>query len=194
MIKQHWSRNAARALLGTMLSVAATTAISAPTRWDVNGHYYEVIEVSGGIVWADARAAAQTTSHFGASGHLVTVGSAEESRFLTASFGGDGLENHWLGLFQPVGSSEPDGGWTWVNGEPFSYNNWWPGEPNDSGIDGENAGVFQHGITGDGKGWNDLNSDWLVNGYVVEFDVVPEPTMLMLFAGGLLGLTLTRRR
>jgi hypothetical protein len=33
-----------------------------------------------------------------------------------------------------------------------------------------------------------------VNGYVVEFDVVPEPTMLMLFAGGLLGLTLTRRR
>jgi hypothetical protein len=51
MSKQHWSRNAARALLGTVLSVAAATAISAPTRWDVNGHYYEVIEVSGGMPW-----------------------------------------------------------------------------------------------------------------------------------------------
>lgn len=44
--------------------------------------------------------------------------------------------------------------------------------PNDAGLEGKNAGVFQHGITSDGKGWTDLNSDGLVTGHVVEFDVV----------------------
>lgn len=57
---------------------------------------------------------------------------------------------------------------------------------------------FQHGSTSDGKAWNDLNNEGLVNGYVIEFDAdvprVPEPTILMLLAGGFLGLGLARRR
>jgi hypothetical protein len=33
MSKQYWSRNAAPALAGVVLSLATATAISAPTRW-----------------------------------------------------------------------------------------------------------------------------------------------------------------
>jgi len=197
MSKQYWSRNAAPALAGVVLSLATATAISAPIRWAGNGHYYDVIDVSGGIAWAGARAAAEATSYLGANGHLVSVTTAGENGFLTDTFGGDGLENRWLGLFQPIGSAEPDRGWTWVNGESFSYNNWWPGEPNNFGGD-ESAGVFQHGISSDGKAWNDLDNESLVTGYVIEFDVdaprVPEPTTLMLLAGGLLGFGVARRR
>lgn len=100
-----------------------------------------MIDVSGGIAWAGARAAAEATSYLGANGYLVSVTTAGENGFLTDTFGGDGLENRWLGLFQPIGSAEPDGRWTSVNGEFFSYNNWWPGEPNNFGGD-ESAGGF----------------------------------------------------
>ncbi|MEC9071462.1 MAG: hypothetical protein VX938_03745, partial [Myxococcota bacterium] len=40
----------------------------------------------------------------------------------------------WLGGFQDTTSdayAEPDGGWTWVTGEPFDETAWYPGEPDD---------------------------------------------------------------
>ena len=46
------------------------------------------------------------------------------------------IDRYWLGGFQDLTSpnySEPSGGWTWVTGEPWSYTNWFPGEPNNTG-------------------------------------------------------------
>ena len=61
-------------------------------------------------------------------GDLATPLSAEENNFLVESFGGF---RHWLGGYQPEGSTEPAGGWTWVNGDiAFGYTNWANNRPN----------------------------------------------------------------
>ena len=36
----------------------------------------------------------------------------------------------WIGLYQLPVSPEPDGGWVWISGDPVTYTNWAPGEPN----------------------------------------------------------------
>jgi hypothetical protein len=65
-----------------------------------------------------------------------------------------------LGGIQPDGSVEPNGGWRWVTGEPWNYNHWKPGEPNNGrsqfGI--EDRLQFYSGIPGTPAAtWNDVN-------------------------------------
>jgi gliding motility-associated-like protein len=46
----------------------------------------------------------------------------------------------WIGLIQNKLSptySEPGGGWEWISGDAFSYQNWYPGEPNNNSIGSE---------------------------------------------------------
>ena len=75
----------------------------------------------------------------GLGGHLVTITDQAEMDWIQANVPYD---RAWIGLEQNTSSptySEPTGGWEWVNGEPFVYNNWYTGEPNDNPA-GENAG------------------------------------------------------
>ena len=72
-------------------------------------------------------------------GYLAVITDANENRFLynliaqdDAFFRTDSVGNvHGpaFGLYQLDGSPEPAGGWTWVTGEPFRYNNWSRGNP-----------------------------------------------------------------
>ena len=154
------------ALLSFVLT-SITTAVSAQSvKWDENGHYYEVINTS--INWHDAKLAAETLG-----GHLVTITSAQENQWITDTFGATVLHYHWIGGFQLPGSAEPGGGWSWVTGELWVYDNWWPyGEPNNS-WNTEDAVVFDHGeVLDNGKSWNDLTNTWVTRGYVVEWEQV----------------------
>ena len=99
----------------------------------------------------------------------MTVTSATENLFLTNTYSANGLHYHWLGGVQPAGSSEPSGGWSWVSGEPFVFNNWAGGEPNNTGGI-ENRIVFDHGTTANGKNWNDLAAGTATSGYIVEYE------------------------
>jgi hypothetical protein len=100
-----------------------------------NGHWYEAVLVgSTGITWAEAKTAAEA-----AGGHLVTIHSAAENAFVhglvadNAFWFFNGQQNGggpWLGGFQPVGSSEPGGGWRWLTTEQWDYTNWEAREPN----------------------------------------------------------------
>ncbi|MBE7499155.1 MAG: PQQ-binding-like beta-propeller repeat protein [Verrucomicrobiales bacterium] len=144
-------------------------------QWSVNGHWYERVD-AGQLSWTAARAAAEQRTHEGMRGHLVTVSSAEENRFVSehAALGqGTGalLEQYWLGGFQPAGSAEPAGDWRWVTEEPFDYANWGSGEPND-GWGKEDALMFWGPPTADGKAWNDgIGPDeGYGQGYVVEYE------------------------
>jgi hypothetical protein len=133
-----------------------------------SGHYYQL--VTGSYTWDQARvtAAAQTMS--GLPGHLATITSAAEQDFIVNGFTGEALRHAWIGGFQPAGSLEPDGGWQWITGEPWSYTHWNPGEPNNAG--NENAVHFA-GVPLMAGYWNDASSDF-TGGYVVEFQPVPE--------------------
>lgn len=162
------------------------------TYWSGNGHWYELITSSQGIDWESADSAATTSG-----GYLVTITSAEENLFLTNYLGdylngNDYLHYCWTGGYQLDGSTEPGDGWTWANGEAFSYENWADGgEPNDTG-GVENRVIFDHGIGADGKDWNDIAASTSAAGYVVEYDnnpnPVPEPTTFLFFGIGITGL------
>lgn len=161
-----------------------------------NGHYYEVVYAAKS--WNDADIAARSRSYNGSSGYLVTITSAAENLFLTSTFTSNGLHYCWTGGLQLPSSTEPAGGWAWANGEAFVFQNWWPGEPTNTG-GAEDRLIFDHGVIANGKGWNDLNGVYSSLGYVVEYDgtsgpVVPEPASLSIFGLGVVGFAFARRR
>jgi hypothetical protein len=157
-----------------------------------NGHFYEAVEVVGGIGWFDAKTAAASRSFSGVPGHLVTITSAQEDNFIATNFpeafpvvplprepGCEGPTTepnscgfpYWFGGFQPSGSplGDPAGDWEWVTGEPFDYTNWADGEPNDFNGREEDC-LDPHSA---GSLWNDSScDDRRIGGYVVEFDTV----------------------
>src|SRR5512139_2788696 len=103
------------AILSIVTTVGPTCA--APITWEMsvggNGHSYELIDAT--INWDGANAAA-----ISAGGHLATITSAEENQFITNVLG-NGISDlsspiyyHWIGGYQPDGSVEPAGGWSWV--------------------------------------------------------------------------------
>ncbi len=148
-----------------------------------NGHHYEL--VSDYVTWGDANAAANAKSYNGVTGHLVTVTSAAENKFLTSLSSSmhalSAASGWWMGGYQPQGSAEPAGGWSWVTGEPFVYNNWFPpSEPNNFG--NQDSIMFAHLVLADGKAWDDFIGTNNGAGYIVEYDTplpssatVPEP-------------------
>ena len=87
---------------------------------------------------------------------------AAGSRYLSVNANAPG--DRWIGLTDRFGlapgATESNDtadkltmGWAWANGEPFTYQNWNPGEPNDAG--GEDAGqMVSNG------GWNDNGSGY----------------------------------
>jgi hypothetical protein len=173
-------------LFAVFCLAAASTAGAAPIQWAGNGHYYDVIDVPGGINWTNADAAASAMTFLATQGHLATVTSAGEDDFIINNFD----EFHkWLGGFQPPDSpGEPTDGWQWVTGEPWGYTNWAAGEPNSFSEDWLHYGVMNTGV------WNDF-SNFPLAGFVVEFDVVPEPSSAILAGVGaaISGLIAVRR-
>lgn len=172
-MRHHTNGNRARLRVATCLAVAAglgvaATAVAAGSANPANGHTYDVVEVPGGITWADANAAAQSMANGGSlcPGHLATVTSQAESDFLVATFGGALLNLKWLGGFQNPAGVEPAGGWEWVTGEAWSYTNWGGSEPNNLGNEDALVLFFGNGT------WNDAPEGFLYGsgGYVVEYD------------------------
>ena len=146
------------------------------------GNYYE--SVSASLNWGQARAAAESRTYNGYQGHLVSITSQAENDFITSHLTFSG---YLIGLFQPSGSPEPSGGWRWTTDEVFSFIHWGPGEPNNSG--GEDYGHFRS----DGL-WNDIPGSYAPGGYIVEYEVVPEPSVCFLFLLGVVGFCVSRKR
>ena len=128
-----------------------------------NDHYYEIVTTP--ITWSEALKEAQASTYLNLTGHLATITSQEESDFISPSVN----QFYCLGGYQPPGSFEPDGGWIWITGEPWGYNYWYPGQPDNS--NGENVLEFYWSGY-----WNDFNSDNQQSGYVIEYDNLTETT------------------
>ncbi|MCX7771093.1 MAG: CSLREA domain-containing protein, partial [Proteobacteria bacterium] len=133
------------------------------------GHWYEPVYVPGGITWDAAKVAAEAEG-----GYLATITSAEENNFVFGLVNDPAyfieIYGPYIGGFQPAGSEEPAGGWTWVTGEPWVYTNWNEGEPNNYlGI--ENALHLLSNVR-----WNDLRTDESMKGYIIEYNCLPTPS------------------
>jgi hypothetical protein len=116
-----------------------------------NGHSY--YRSTGSMLWTDAKQACISMG-----GHLVTLANAAEQTFVFNTW-----PSGWIGFTD----ESVEGNFVWVTGEPVTYTNWNPGEPNNAG--NEDYAQF----VGGGK-WNDLPNMSLP--YVIEFEYIVTTT------------------
>jgi len=123
------------------------------------------VVVNSVIDWDQAAHAAREQG-----GYLATITSPAENSFI---FGLIQDPKYWngvygpiLGGYQPPGSTEPGGGWTWVTGEPWDYANWSGGQPDNGDNPSEDGLTFLNGGV-----WNDKRTnDASFVSYIVERD------------------------
>lgn len=134
-----------------------------------NGHYYVLNNVEPSFIsWDVADAEVASTTLLGATGHLVTITSAEEQAFVEGAFG-VGLRGCWMGGIQAEGAAEPLDGWQWITGEPWEYTNWGAGEPSDSEKVNENRLAFRGGLDPEQATWVDTRINGRRQGYVADY-------------------------
>src|SRR5205085_2049399 len=142
--------------------------IGAPPVYNpANGHWYQ--EVHGPtLTWAQARDAAAALAYAGLPGHLASITSSDELKFILNNLpDSQAGSTHWIGGYQDRGApdySEPSGGWRWLTGEKWDYTNWNRGEPNNyAGVE-DFLQWLPSGI------WNDLSAQATITGYLVEYE------------------------
>jgi hypothetical protein len=158
------------------LSVAATVNPTGYFYNGVNGHFYRPI--STGATYINARTLASQQTFKGQQGYLVTITSADEDAFI---FNNVPQSNIWFALTDEASEARwtidagPEAGTLikinngQLNGNiPGQYNNWAPGEPNNSG--NEDYAVTKW----NGSQWNDLPNHFS-NPYVIEFGTWTNP-------------------
>lgn len=91
-------------------------------------HRYEI--VASDISWSDANEAAAN-----AGGHLATITSSEEMNEISKLAEESGLKYLWLGAVLTSSKMEWEDN-SWLTGEEWTYENWYPGEPSKEDTDG----------------------------------------------------------
>lgn len=113
---------------------------------EFNGHYYKMSDES--LSRSNAKSKCEVSG-----GHLVTINTAEEQKFLIDLVKTSNKKNMWIGAY-------PDNGiFKWVTDEMFSYTNWASGEPNNV-FNMQNAAMMytQNAAYPSGT-WNDENGE-----------------------------------
>ena len=123
--------------------------------FEPNGeHQYKIFYDT--LTWEEAKAACAAKG-----GHLATITSEEEQQKLNLYNAGN--HNLWIG-----GCKNAEGQWCWVTGEPWEYENWGDGEPNNSSnvVEGENCVAMWP------EKWNDLANGNIYeqSGYICEWE------------------------
>jgi hypothetical protein len=150
------------------------------------GHVYIAVLQSGS--WEDANDISAKCS-----GHLVSITTEEENRFVYDLFSRDSAfirttpeysrdpstwrAGPWIGLVQDPAGREPAGGWQWVTGEPMTFKNWDSGQPTEDS-DGP-SDVAQFASNENQRHPDDIrpihwaderNIGHIANGFVLELD------------------------
>ena len=159
------------------ISVAATVNQAGYYYNGVNGHFYKPITT--GTTYTGARAASLLTTFKGQTGYLVTITSADEDAFILANVP---QQNIWFACTDEVNEgvwvidAGPEKGTTikTSNGQyngnvQGKYNNWAPGEPNNSGNEDYPVTKWSGGTQ-----WNDLPNSFSC-AYVIEYGTWSNP-------------------
>jgi hypothetical protein len=161
------SRTLISASLGALLTATASAQITDPN----TGHTYQMISVQ--LPWTQAVVDATNQVFNGQPGRLATINSQAELDFI---IGNVPLGRVWLGGFHDVNDpnySEPAGGWAWITGEPFTFTNWFPGEPNNTSASGGPEDYLEMFASSE---WNDTEDNHLfTNQYLVEWEPTGGP-------------------
>ena len=117
-------------------------------------HKYEIFHDT--LTWEEAKAACEAKG-----GHLATITSQEEQKLIESL----NTQNSklWIG-----GYKNSAGEWCWVTGEPWEYQNWGDGEPNNS----SNVVADESCVAVWPVKWNDLanSNTYEQSGYICEWE------------------------
>lgn len=117
-------------------------------------HKYEIFHDT--LTWEEAKAACEAKG-----GHLATITSQEEQKMIESL----NTQNSklWIG-----GYKNSAGQWCWVTGEPWKYQNWGDGEPNNS----SNVVADESCVAVWPVKWNDLanSNTYEQSGYICEWE------------------------
>ena len=170
-------------MLPGSLRASPTQALASVTATAVDGgqwqrdpateHYYKQVD---GLTWVEAEAHAVTLG-----GHLVTINDQAEQDWLATTFTDTEL---WIGM----NDRAVEGTWVWSSGEPVTYENWFPGQPNEyvsqppgDPFQGEDAAVMRGG-PGGALGWNDLPENGRLGAVVEVTSLAPHAATLVVRA------------
>lgn len=129
---------------------AKENSVAEPT----DGHKYEIFHDT--LTWEEAKAACEAKG-----GHLATITSQEEQKMIESL--NTQSSKLWIG-----GCKNSAGEWCWVTGEPWEYQNWGDGEPNNSSnVVADESCVAVWPIK-----WNDLanSNTYEQSGYICEWE------------------------
>lgn len=146
---------------------AKENSVAEPT----DGHKYEIFRET--LTWEEAKAACEAKG-----GHLATITSQEEQKMIESL----NTQNSklWIG-----GCKNSAGQWCWVTGEPWEYQNWGDGEPNNS----SNVVADESCVAVWPVKWNDLanSNTYEQSGYICEWEAsdVAEETQVEGYTGHL---------
>ena len=170
-------------VVGSIVAFFCAGSLSAAIYNPATDHYYEL--VSGLGDWSLAE-----NSAIALGGHLVTINDQAEQTWLMSNFG---TERYWIGFTD----SQTEGTWVWTSGEPVTYTNWGPGEPNDDWQPTGEDYAAMNWRTDTGS-WNDFGpaSDDIstVKGGIAEIANVPIPGAIWFLGSGLIGIVGIRRK
>lgn len=168
--------------LGTVaIANGDPVVIDGPVVNPSNGHTYYLLSSD---TWTASQAFALTLG-----GNLVTINDAAENQWVFNMWGDHFL---WIGL----NDIQNEGTFVWVSGEALTFTNWSFGEPNDANGIEDYVNMYPNTFsTGE---WNDCDNGVICVGFngVVEVVPTPEPTTILLFGTGLVGIAtrLLRKR
>jgi hypothetical protein len=157
-------------LLGAMLSLPGSAAV---LETDIfNGHTYYLLTAN---TWTASQAEAVSLG-----ANLVRINTAAENAWIVERFG------NRSGFHIGFTDADVEGVFQWINGEPVTYTNWNPGEPNNFGNEDYAEMDGTSGI------WNDIPESGVR--LALAETSAPEPSSGVLLALGLTGAAVLRKR
>lgn len=124
--------------------------------YDNHAYYISTNEMT----WHEAKTLCEEVG-----GHLVTISDDQENSFVHQNT----IYETWIGFTDEGHESM----WTWISGEPTTYQNWMPGEPNNGGTGEHWAHIRWMGYE---SRWNDSSEDDPFYA-VLEYDNLCESSM-----------------
>lgn len=120
--------------------VFSNSARSQELQWaknPANNHWYGTT-ISGPTSWMSAETLAVQKG-----GHLATIKALAENTWISQAFAGYGATSFWIG----INDIALEGTFVWSSGQPVTFTNWQPGQPDNSG------GVDDAGTISPGNSW-----------------------------------------